>query len=108
MKNCWSPENPSCTGAVFPAERRAVSVVRSGDSRNVGDVLGQRLLAVQGEIGERLVGVILRGEFRGGGFEVCEIGGRPPVAHTALGVKRAPSESKVWLISCPMTEPMAP
>ena len=53
------------------------------------DVLGQRLLAVDREVRERSVSVILRSKFCGGGFEMREVLGCPPVADAALGVKHA-------------------
>ena len=57
---------------------------------------------------EWLVGVVLRCQSCGDGFEVFQVFGSPPVADAALGVEGCPSESKVWLISWPMMVPMAP
>ena len=69
-------------------ERCAVAVIRSGDAGYVRDVFCKRLPAVDVHIRKRLIGVVLRGELCGGGFEVGEVGGRPPVADATLGVER--------------------
>ena len=58
-----------------------------GEAGNVGDVFAEGLLAVDGEIGERLVGVVLGDEGCGDGVEVREILGGPPVANAACGVE---------------------
>ena len=76
-------------GRRLAGEGSTVSVISGRDARHIGDVLGQRLLAIEGDIGEGLVGVILRREFRGGGLKMREVAGRPPVAHAALGVEHA-------------------
>ena len=60
-------------GRRFAAERRLVAIVGGRDSGDVSDILGQGLLAVDGEIGERFVGVILGGELGGGGFKVFQV-----------------------------------
>ena len=62
-------------------------VVGGGEAGDVGDVFAEGLAAVEVEIGEGGVGVVLRGERGGGGVEVGEVGGGPPVADAALGVE---------------------
>src|SRR5216683_989317 len=66
-----------------------VAIVGSGETRDIRDVFPKRLFAVHGHIGERLVGVILRGKSRGGCVEMREVRARPPIAHAAFEVKRA-------------------
>ncbi len=77
-------EKPSCSGAVLPFERRLVAVIRSRDAGDVGDVFRQYLLAVQVQIGEGLIRVVLCCELCGGCLEVRQVGRRPPIAQTAL------------------------
>ena len=52
-KNCWSPVSPCDGRRLLAAEREAVGVVGRGEPGDVGDVLAQRQLAVDGEVGER-------------------------------------------------------
>ena len=63
------------------------SVESGGEAGDVCDVFAEGLLAVDGEVGEGPVVVVLGGECGGGGFEVSEVFGRPPVADAALGVE---------------------
>src|SRR5260370_29873026 len=74
-------------GGGLARERGAVAVVGGGEAGNVGDVFSQGLFAVHGEVGKGLVGVVLRGEPGGGSVKVCEVGGCPPIADAAFGVK---------------------
>src|SRR3954464_1502606 len=67
-------------------ERSVIAVEGGGDARNVGDVLSERLLTIESEVGERLIGAVLFGEGLGSFLEVLEVGGGPPIAHSALGV----------------------
>src|SRR5215831_9654163 len=69
------------------AERRAIAVIRGRDAGNVGDIFRQGLLAVDGQIGERFVRVILRGQLRRRGVKMLQIGFSPPVAHASFCVK---------------------
>src|SRR3546814_2263606 len=69
-------------------QRSAIRVIRRLKSRDVGDILTQRQLAVHREIGERLVAVVLRGERRSRFLELLEVGGGPPVAQRAGRVER--------------------
>ena len=85
-----------------------VTVVGSGDAGHVGNVLRQRLLAVDREIGKRLVGVVLRGEFAVAASKCEDPGGVHQFRTRPFESNVLPSVSKVWLISWPMTVPMAP
>src|SRR5580704_1694324 len=76
-------------GGGLASERGVVGIEGCGDAGVVGDVFGERLLAVHGNVGKRFVSVVLRGESGGGGFEMGEVGGRPPIADSAFGVKGA-------------------
>src|SRR5690349_15727686 len=60
------------------AERRAVAIIRGRDAGNVSNIFRQRLFAVDCQIGEWLVRVILRGQLRRGGVKVVQIGWGPP------------------------------
>src|SRR5262249_1955097 len=73
-------------GRALACERRAISIVRSGQSAEVGDVLSQRLFSVDGEIGKRTVSVILSGQGGAGFLKVFEVVVSPPVAHTSFGI----------------------
>ena len=79
-----------------------------GEAGNVGDVFAEGLLAVDGEVRERFVGVVLGGEGCGDGSKWARSSGVHQLRTRPLESKAAPSESKVWLISWPMTVPMAP
>lgn len=70
-------------------ERSAVAIVCRGHAGNIGDVFGQRLLAIHREVWERLIGVVLSSEFCRRGSEVCEIRRCPPIAHAPVGVEGA-------------------
>src|ERR1035437_5964346 len=74
-------------GRRLAVERGVVTVQRGGDARNVCDVLSERLAAVDREVGERLVGVVLGGQRGGGCVEVGEVRWRPPIADAAPGVE---------------------
>src|SRR5580693_8613991 len=76
-------------GGGLASERGVVGIERCGDTGVVGNVFRKRLLAVHGKVGKRFVAVVLRGESGGGGFEMGEVGGRPPIADSAFGVKGA-------------------
>ena len=74
-------------GGVAAVEGGVVAVEGGGEASDVGDVFAQGLAAVDGEVGEGFVGVVLGGERGGDGVEVGEVFGRPPVADAALGVE---------------------
>ena len=69
------------------AERLVISEIGHGESGDVGDVLAQRLLAVDVQAGQRLVGVVLRRQLLRGRLEVRLVGRRPPVGQLAAGVE---------------------
>ena len=68
-------------------EGGVVGVVGGGEAGCVGDVFAEGLLAIDVEIGEGCVGVVLGGEGGGDGVEVGGVFGGPPVADAALGVE---------------------
>jgi hypothetical protein len=74
-------------GCGLTFERGAVAVVGSGEASYVGDVFSQGLLAIEGQVGEGFVAVVLDHEGGGTGIEVSEVFRRPPVADSAFGVK---------------------
>src|SRR5271157_3719333 len=76
-------------GSSLTCKRGTVSVIGGRDTCYVGDVFGQRLLAVDGKVRKRLVAVILGGQLGGGRFKVRKVGGRPPVAYAPFGVEGA-------------------
>ena len=61
-------------------ERQLIRIVGGSQTCKVGNALAQDLLTVDGEIGQRLVGVVLRGERGACGSEVLEILRRPQFA----------------------------
>src|SRR5271165_4626111 len=73
----------------LPRKRGTISVIGGRDTCYVGNVLGQRLLTVEGKIRKRLVTVILSSQLGGGRFKVRKVGGRPPVAYASLRVEGA-------------------
>ena len=89
MKNLWSPVNPSRAGPGLPSVGGTIAVERGGNARHVGDVLGERQLAVHVQAGQRLVGVVLRRQPVGGGAEVREVLRRPPVEEAPPRVELA-------------------
>ena len=74
-------------GSRLAGERSVIAVIGGGNSRYVCDVFRQSLFTVDGEVREGLVGIVLSGEPGGGVFEMFEVGGCPPVADSALGIK---------------------
>ena len=83
-------------------------VVGGGEAGDVGDVFAEGLAAVDGEVGEGLVGVVLGGEGAVTASKWARSSGVHQLRTRPLESKAAPSESKVWLISWPMMVPMAP
>src|SRR5690606_35877184 len=69
------------------AERVEVGLVRDLEAGEVGDVLAQRLLAVDVQARQRLVGVVLRRQLAPGLLEVGHVLLAPPVLELALGVE---------------------
>src|SRR5581483_11014205 len=57
-------------GSGLGRERGAISIEGCGESGDIGDVFGQRLLAVDGKIGEGFVGIVLRREPGGRSVEM--------------------------------------
>ena len=74
-------------GRVAAFERGVEGVEGGGETGYVGDVFAEGLPAVDVDVGEGLVGVVLGGEGGGDGFEVGEVFGGPPVADAAFGVE---------------------
>ena len=74
-------------GCGLAFERGVVRVEGGGDSGYVGDVFGEGLAAVDGDVGEGVIGVVLGGEGVGRCFEVSEVFGGPPVADAAAVVE---------------------
>ena len=68
------------------AERLAVGVERGGEAAEVGDVLGERQLAVDREAGQRLVRRELIDQRLRERLKALHVLGRPPVPHPVLGV----------------------
>src|SRR5947208_9255558 len=69
-------------------ERAPPGVVGHREARDVGDVLAQRLVAVDVDVGERAVGVELRDETLARGLEVREVALGPPVLQPPAGVEQ--------------------
>jgi hypothetical protein len=74
-------------GGVGAFEGGVEAVVGCGETGYVSDIFSEGLLAVDGDIGEGFVGVVLGGEGGGDLFEVGEVFGSPPVADAAFGVE---------------------
>ena len=73
----------------FATERRVIAVVRRGNSRDIRNVFGQRLLAIHVDIRERHIGVVLGGQLRRGCIEMRQVRWSPPIAQAARRVKGA-------------------
>ncbi len=51
----------------------AIAIVGGRKPGDVGDVLGQRLFSIQGQIRKRRVSVVLRGQSRGDAIEMFQV-----------------------------------
>src|SRR5579872_98549 len=76
-------------GSGLTGERKLPRVVGGRETAEVGNVLAQGLLAVEGKVWERLIGVVLGRKFRRGGLEMGEVFRRPPVSNFALRIECA-------------------
>src|SRR5258705_9119807 len=74
-------------GCVLARSGSVVAVISRGQAGDISDVLGQGLLAVDGEIREWLVSVVLFDESPGVGFKVLEVSRLPPVAGATFGIE---------------------
>src|SRR5262249_43513323 len=84
------PRMARATRARLPSGGPEQRVVRRRQPRQVGDVLAQRQLPVEVDVGERPVGVVLRRELRPGGLEVGAVLLGPPVGERAARVELRP------------------
>src|SRR6266704_6865591 len=73
---------------LLAAERKPVGIVGRGQSGHVGDVFAQRLLAVDRDVGERTIAVVLLDELPRGSLEVGQVLLGPPVVKLAGRVEQ--------------------